>query len=207
MSVGITRRATLCGLAAFATMATGGCAVIRRDQIGDGRLQGRVVVEWYREDQFIYRRLGPDALSFLPSFASDPTDVIIPGDMFTDGGSVPRIFWGIPGLSPWGLAPAYIIHDWLFEVRRCRKPGWDKYTFEQSALILAEVGKALIDHGLIKHDMLDAIIWGVSTRYARDLWDTPRPCVSPPPRRSRALAAGPGSTVVDFRIPPRRAQR
>lgn len=206
MSKDITRRASLCGLASFATMAMGGCAVVRRDQIGEGILKGRVFVEWHSEDQFIYRRLGSESLSYLPSFASSPADVIVPMDMFTDGGSVPRIFWNIPGLSPWGLAPAYIIHDWLFEVRRCRKPGWDKYTFKQSALILAEVGKALIDHGLIRHDMLDAIVWGVSTRYASDLWDTPRPCVPPPPRRPRTLAAGPGSTVVDFRIPPRRSR-
>jgi hypothetical protein len=82
-------------------------------------------------------------------------------------------------------------------------------TFEQSALILAEVGKALIDHGLIKHDMLNEIVWAVSTRFARDLWDTPgdtESCKLPPPAPNRFLFSTGVSTrrVVDFTIPPRR---
>src|SRR5262249_41845045 len=57
-------------------------------------------------------------LSFRPSFMTTP---IVPEDMFTTGGSVPRVFCSIPGLSPWGLGPAYIIHDWLFFVHRCKR--------------------------------------------------------------------------------------
>jgi hypothetical protein len=95
--------------------------------------------------------------------------------MFTDGGSIPRFFWKHSGLSPWGFGPAYVIHDYIFAVHRC---GWDdpdvaSITFEQSAEVLAEVGKTLIDLHLIKHDALDAIVWGVRTQYARTLWDTP----------------------------------
>jgi hypothetical protein len=47
---------------------------------------------------------------------------IVPETMYTDGGSVPQILWGIPGLSPWALGPAYIIHDWIFlvhSIERC----------------------------------------------------------------------------------------
>ena len=76
--------------------------------IGEGILKGRILVEWYREDKFVYRKQASNVFSFQPSFMTQP---IIPEDMYTDGGSVPRIFWNIPGLSPWGLGPAYIIHD------------------------------------------------------------------------------------------------
>ena len=121
-------------------------------------------------------------------------------------GSVPQVFWGIPGLSPWGLGPAYIIHDWLFEVRRCGRnapPEVKAITFEQSALILAEVGQELIRAGLIRDDMLDAIVWGVRTRYARALWDrpgSPEECKSPALMKRAAFS---GRTVAKYTIPPR----
>src|SRR5688500_20163195 len=85
---------------------------------GDGVLKGRVVVQWASQDKFIYLK-GSNPLSFTPSFMKT---AIVPETMYTDGGSVPRIFWSIPGLSPWGLGPGYIIHDWMFLVHRCRRP-------------------------------------------------------------------------------------
>ncbi|MEA2877318.1 MAG: hypothetical protein QOF14_2514 [Hyphomicrobiales bacterium] len=203
----ITRRGSLRALAGLGVLPLSGCGTwISRGDIKDGVLAGHVVVEWYREDKFIYRKQAFNTFSFKPSFLKNP---IVPGDMYTDGGSVPRIFWNIPGLSPWALGPAYIIHDWIFEVHRCGRaapPEIKAITFEQSALILGEVGKALIDHGLIDHDLLDPILWAVSTRFARDLWDTPgKGCQIPPPAASRAfLAATTGRRVIDFVIPPRR---
>jgi hypothetical protein len=104
---------------------------------------------------FIYRRTGnKKPLAFQPSFMAASGKWIVPEDIFTDGGSIPRIFWSIPGLSPCGLGLAYVIHDYLFVVHRC---GWaappevTQITFEQSVEILAEVGKALIEHDLIGH--------------------------------------------------------
>jgi hypothetical protein len=196
-------------LAALGVSPLAACGTwITRDDVKEGVLKGRVVVEWDSEDRFIYRAQA-NPLSFRPSFMRQ---AIVPGDMFTDGGSVPRVLWGIPGLSPWALGPAYIIHDWIFTVHRCRRKAPAEVaaiTFEQSALILAEVGKALIDHGLIKHDMLNEIVWAVSTRFARDLWDTPgdtESCKLPPPAPNRFLFSTGVSTrrVVDFTIPPRR---
>jgi hypothetical protein len=181
------------------------CVTLDLGDIKDGILNGRVLVQWIKEDGFIYRKTN-DPLSFQPSFMSS---AIIPEDMYTDGGSVPRVFWSIPGLSPWGLGPAYIVHDWIFEVHRCGDRGTPEeraITFEQSAQILAEVGKSLIDAGLIAHDKLGAIVWAVQTHYARDLWDRPgnaQDCRRPPSMfvaRSRNA-----QTVVDFEIPsPRR---
>jgi Protein of unknown function (DUF1353) len=192
-------------LALVVLMILAGCAPwVPIDNLPSGELKGHVVVQWDHEDHFIYLKQS-NALSFRPSFMSIP---IVPENMYTDGGSVPRVFWSIPGLSPWGLGPAYIIHDWIFEVHRCHRPAppeVTQITFEQSALILAEVGKALIEAGLIQHDMLDEIVWGVRTRYARDLWDrpaTPDDCKIPPSVAARkALRLGVPSTVVDFTIP------
>jgi hypothetical protein len=137
---------------------------------------------------------------------------IVPETMYTDGGSIPRIFWSIPGLSPWALGPAYVIHDWLFLVHRCHRPAPPEVaaiTFEQSAQILAEVGKALVDAGLIKDNKLEEIVWAIRTKYARDIWDsppTPDECAVPvvTTKERARLGLAPARTVVDFVIPPPR---
>ena len=135
---------------------------------------------------------------------------IVAETMYTDGGTIPRIFWSIPGLSPWGLGPAYVIHDYLFLVHRCHRPAPPEVTaitFPQSAQILAEVGKALVDAGLIDHNKLEEIVWAIRTKYAQDIWDstpTPDECAMPVvslPARAR-LGLPPARTVVDFVIPP-----
>lgn len=175
---------------------------------GDGILKGRVVVQWAREDKFIYLKTS-NPLSFKPSFLNRP---IVPETMYTDGGSIPRIFWSIPGLSPWGLGPAYVIHDWLFEVHRCHRPAPPEVaaiTFEQSAQVLAEVGKSLVDAGLIDNNKLDEIVWAIRTRYARNIWDsppTPDECAIPvvAAKKRAKLGLAPARTVVDFVIPPPR---
>jgi hypothetical protein len=182
-----------------------GCASITIGDPEDIELTGRVFVEWQREDLFIYRRTDK-ALTFKPSFMDES---IVPGDMYTDGGSVPRVFWNIPGLSPWGLGPAYIIHDWIFEVHRCDRdaPAHVKnITFEQSAQILAEIGQSLVDAKLIDNNQLPAIVWAIRTRYARDIWDRPgteEECQRPPGRFKAAnlRARGEIVTVVDFEVP------
>jgi Protein of unknown function (DUF1353) len=207
MSLRLACRGGFRVLAAVVATVVAGCA--SWVTYGDGNLKGRVVVQWVREDKFIYLKQS-NPLSFQPSFMSIP---IVPENMYTDGGSVPRVFWGIPGLSPWGLGPAYIIHDWLFEVHRCHRaapPEVTQTTFEQSAQILAEVGKSLIEAGLIQHNMLEEIVWAVRTRYARDLWDSPPtaeeckiPVIVSARERLRLGMARP-QTVVDFVIPPQR---
>jgi hypothetical protein len=204
MAVEITRRSGLRGLIGLAAAPLGGCASwFPHEDVGTGELKGDVEVRWIAQDRFIYLKTG-NPLSFKASFMSVP---IVPDVMFTDGGSIPQVFWGIPGLSPWGLGPAYIIHDWIFEVHRCGRnapPEVKAITFEQSAIILAEVGKELIRVGLIRDDMLDAIVWGVRTRYARSLWGRPgTPDECKPPHLLRRAAVG-GQTVVKFTIPPRR---
>jgi hypothetical protein len=105
-----------------------------------------------------------------------------------------------------------VIHDWLFEVHRCHRPAPPEVaaiTFEQSAQILAEVGKSLIEAGLVQNNKLEDIVWAIRTKYARDIWDsTPAPeecaipVVSAKARAQHGLA--PARTVVDFAIPAQR---
>ena len=73
-------------------------------------------------------------------------------------------------------------------------------TFEQSALVLAQVGKALVEANLIDDNRLELIVWAVRTRYARHLWDTPgmdAECLDPKIIRRFSTDL----KVVDFRIP------
>jgi hypothetical protein len=179
---------------------------------GDGILKGRVLVQWDRQDEFIYIK-GSNPVSFRPSFFKGREN-IVPETMYTDGGSVPQIFWGIPGLSPWALGPAYIIHDWIFLVHRCNLPAPPEVkaiTFQQSAQILAEVGKALVDANLIRDNRLEEIVWAVRTKYAESLWEKPptvqecKPPVIVSANERKRLGLSQAQTVVDFVIPaPRR---
>ncbi|MFZ2101899.1 MAG: hypothetical protein WAU86_15175 [Oricola sp.] len=186
----------------IATFLLASCSSVSIPEPGDGEMSGRVFVEWDREDKFIYRKTDRP-VSFKPSFMSEP---IVPEDMYTDGGSVPRVFWNVPGLSPWALGPAYIMHDWIFEVHRCGRDAPEAVkaiTFEQSAQILAEVGKYLVDARLIDHDRLPEIVAAIRSRFARNVWDRPgteEEC-QPPPTAGLEEGARVFAPVVDFEIP------
>ncbi len=190
-------------MALLAILLLSACGVWIHDDIPAGDLKGVVTIEWDRQDNFIYRPDPRRALSFQPYAWRDTDKRITPTLMYTDGGSIPRFFWNVPGLSPWGFGPAYVIHDYIFAVHRC---GWPdpvvaQITFEDSAEILAEIGAALVRANLIRNDALNAIVWGVRTRYARDLWNTPgdpvRDCSIP--RLVKGLRT---VQVVHFEIPP-----
>ena len=197
------KRLGSCLAIVLVTLSLGACGIWIHNDIPDGDLGGTVSVDWIAEDLFVYRPSN-DPLWFQPSFLIKTNQRIQPTTVITDGGSIPRFFWNLPGLSPWALGPAYVIHDYIFTVHRC---GWhdpvaSQITFEQSALVLAEIGKALLDRKLVKHDALDAIVWGVRTQYARNLWDTPlgqKECERP---QTRALAKEEAIPVVRFKIPP-----
>ena len=111
------------------------------------------------------------------------------------------------GLSPWGLGPAYIIHDWLFEVHRCHRtapPEIAAMSFEDTARALGETAKALVEAGLIDHNLVEEVTWAVTTGIARDLWNcpvAPGECSIP-----LTVTRGGASTVVDFVIPPPRGR-
>jgi hypothetical protein len=200
------------GAVLLSTAALAACtSTIAYEDVRPGLFSGHVVVEWVQQDYFVYRQQRSRPFSFTPSFMRT---AIVPEDMYTDGGSVPQVFWNIPGLSPWALGPAYIIHDWLFAVHRCNRPAPPEVrqiNFEQSALILAEIAKGLAAEGLLRDNLIPQVVWAIQTRYARDLWDrpgTPEECREPAPlplaqARARRSALPGGRTVLDFTFPPR----
>jgi hypothetical protein len=163
-----------------------------------GTLSGKLIVQWAGENQFIYL---PDAADPLTFVSSDGRH-IVPARMYTDGGSVPPIFWSLPGLSPWGYGPAYIIHDWLFEQHHCRYPGWETVTFDDSARILGEVIDTLMNRGDAPRNPEARILieQGVRTGIARKLWDT-RVCKVPPAIARRAAPSGPVLLRLDLSRP------
>jgi hypothetical protein len=59
---------------------------------------------WTSEDLFVYRP-SSDPLWFKPSFLMNTNQRIQPAAVVTDGGSIPRFFWNIPGLRLGRLVP------------------------------------------------------------------------------------------------------
>ena len=164
--------AALCSGILFA-----GCSHITYEHTAKGSFEGSLDVRWIKPDRFIYIPSSDDPLRFT---TSDRT-VIKPARMYTDGGSIPRLFWGVPGYSPWGYAPAYIIHDWLFEAHHCALPDYKDVSFQDSARILAEGIKTLMENGVAPKDetTLWAIYEAVKTPIARSMWDKPGSCTLP----------------------------
>ncbi|CAK0778540.1 DUF1353 domain-containing protein [Gammaproteobacteria bacterium] len=146
-----------------------GCASHTYRDTGLGRFRGVVDVRWVKSDYF----------QFLPRFDEPfefirPNGTIIrPGSMLTDGGSIPRFLWGIKGYSPWGYAPAYIVHDWLFEAQHCGYEPDNKYTFSDSVTILAEGLKVIMETDPAARDyfVFDTVIAAVGTPIAHRLWN------------------------------------
>jgi len=99
-----------------------------------GTFVGSVDLRWLYEDTFLF--VPDDDLPFL--FVRPNGEVIRPGPMVTDGGSVPRAFWPFRGYSPWAFAPAYVLHDWMFQARHCGFHPPDTHTFDDSVAVFAE---------------------------------------------------------------------
>lgn len=177
------------------------CAQLTYQKTGKGQFAGDLDVRWSAPDCFIYI---PSTTNPLRLTTAD-NKVITPAAMVTDGGSVPRILWGIPGLSPWGYAPAYIVHDWLFEAHHQGLPEYSQITFERSAEVLAEGIKTLMEtHPDVAKDetILWAIYEAVRTPVARALWDkTPnreRTCGAS--MRTQSLGQPPGILLFKVRL-------
>jgi hypothetical protein len=103
-----------------------------------------------------------------------------PTHFVTDFGSIPRLFWNIRGLSPFGkLRRAYVIHDKLFLAPVVRSAGMAR------AIGLAEANAILIEAAEVlgANWLLRRIIWaGVATggrltwrRYRKAEQDAARP--------------------------------
>jgi hypothetical protein len=142
---------------------------IKTDEIKVGRFEGKLNLEWKAPNCFLYV---PDPKNPL-IFHRANGQKIQPKMMYTDGGSIPRLLWNTPNLSPWDFAPAYLIHDWLFEQHHCFPKQSQRFTFEDSALILSEAVKTLIETGCsaANKEIARLLYKSVSTSIAKDLWD------------------------------------
>ena len=154
-----------------------GCANVFYTKTPTGSFAGKLTVEWVAPNQFIYR---PDGHAPLVYTASDGRR-IQPELMYTDGGSIPRLFWSAPSLGPWDFAPGYIMHDWLFHQHHCRIGNWQSYDFPQSAQILAEGIKTQMEKaGTSEPSIVLAIYEAVRSPIAESLWND-SPCKAPTP--------------------------
>ena len=105
--------------------------------------------------------------------------------MFTDGGSVPRAFQVFKNYSPWGYAPAFIMHDWLFTMKYCDMPGYS--SLEEAADIMSEVVKTMmVKLGTVDTFALYTMDRAVRSPIARQVYESGK-CKQPTPGGLRAL--------------------
>lgn len=164
------------------TLSACSCAQTRYARTPAGNFSGKLIVEWVGHDAFVFR---PDAQRPF-TFTRHNGQVIQPGTMFTDGGSIPRPLWSIRAYSPWGFGPGYMIHDWLFTAHHLQIPPDPDYNFQDSANVLAECIKTLMEDvdtsKNIRRDpfALYSIYLAVSSPVAKHWWDK-HPSVLPAP--------------------------
>ncbi|MDZ4312881.1 MAG: hypothetical protein U1A24_20230 [Cypionkella sp.] len=198
---------------AFLTLTA--CGSVDYDDAPVGRLSGTVLVMWVGETEagegdgrFVYV---PSAtpLRFERTNPSATLKTIQPEMMYTDGGSIPALAQVFKGFSPWGYAPAYIVHDWLFVARKCvndnsanpDQAAVAQMPFGESATVAAEVIKTLIDTNTVApNDVAPQLIASaVAGPIAKSRWDARGACardkVTPAhvDMIRRALPAPPGA--------------
>jgi hypothetical protein len=175
---------------------------LKYEDVQQGRIVGKPGIVWESPDRFMLR---PDkARPFR--FVRHNGDVIVPQDMRTDCGSIPRVLWSYHGFSPWEYAPAYLIHDWLYESkRRGLRPGSrssgiyrangsvQPYTREEADEIMAEVIKTqMCDPSFTTKESawhLEKIHWAVH-RYGKAAWDGRPDPVHPETESGPSVTAG-----------------
>lgn len=169
------------------------------DQTKTGDLKGTLRVTWLNNDSFLYE---PDPGNPL-TFKRTDGNSITPGPMYTDGGSIPSALRALKGYSPWGYAPAFIIHDWLFVMKQCKLAGYESYDLESAATIMSEAMKTLMEkpqfggpNKLVHYSMYE----GVRSSTAKNYWDN-GPCNTPgalfdrtpKPATTRSMSRAPGA--------------
>ncbi len=201
-------------LVIFAFLAA--CGHVDYAKVERGDFKGSLFVMWVGEGgrsgdgKFVYVPNPRDPLRF--SGPSTGGREIRPEMMYTDGGSIPRIGQFFNGFSPWGYAPAYMVHDWVFVARHCNLDGTptrreaeiSEMTFHQSAVLIAEAIKTLADSGRVRrNDVAGHVISSaVDGPISRRLWNKRGACEAArvsEADRIAAEAAIPGSSQARLR--------
>ncbi len=147
----------------------GGAATYYKD-LKTGDLEGKLIVQWIDRDRFIFLPDEENPLTFTRSDGSS----ITPQQMYTDGGSIPRPLWVLRNYSPWGYAPAFIIHDWLFEMKHCQISGYEQYDYKIAADVMSEIIKTLMEdpqYGGKNELVLYSMYKAVNSEIAKGFWD------------------------------------
>ena len=145
-----------------ALLAVAGCTSLDYNSVPVGRFAGSALVVWVGpgdedtsgDGKFLYVPRTGDELEFFRDASADAStgnEVIRPGPFYTNGGSIPRFVHNIRGFNAWAFGPAYIIHDWLFVVRKCANDGDPdalnqpiaRMEFRETGLIMAETIKTV----------------------------------------------------------------
>lgn len=155
-----------------------GCAHLHYRHVEPGRFHGNLIIRWVAPDRFEFIQDPDQPFCFERSDGS----LIVPRSMYTDGGSTPRILWSIPEFSPWGYAPAFVIHDWLFLAHFCNDPIDGHYSLEESAWIMSEGMKTLMlthTNLPVRKDAMYSMYNAVRSPIARTRWEhTPCPLLN-----------------------------
>ncbi|MHA6263487.1 hypothetical protein ACXYMO_09805 [Arenibacterium sp. CAU 1754] len=152
------------------------CGVVNYDAAPEGDFAGSLLVMWVDDGndlgsgRFVFVPSRTRPLTFTRRASGGSITTIAPDMMYTDGGSIPRQAQLFSGFSPWGYAPAYMVHDWIFVARHCLNDGtptddmrkFEKMTFQESAEVIAEAIKTLTLSGRVKeHEIASHVISGI----------------------------------------------
>jgi hypothetical protein len=155
-------------LLALALLLLPGCSQIHYSRVETGQLKGKLLVQWVAPDEFIFVPHPTDPLTFKRANG----DAITPGRMYTDGGSIPRFLWVLRSYSPWGYAPAFIVHDWLFDSHHCGDSPFPNYTNSDAAMVMSEIMKTMMEEtGQPNAFVLYTMYEAVNSSIAQNLWD------------------------------------
>jgi len=205
-------------LALLLPLLLAACGWVDYDALPEGRIKGTVFVMWVGEGsstegagKFVYVPNPRDPLRLERGEGATPAE-IRPEMIYTDGGSIPKPGQMFKGFSPWGYAPAYMIHDWLFVARHCltdaatdpgiplseAKLAIKDMDFHESAEIIGEAIKALIASGQVAtNDVAPQVISGaVAGPISYNRWTVKGACAADQvtaAHRAQAEAAIPGA--------------
>ncbi len=191
------------------------CGTVDFDNLPAGEFTGTLHVIWVGEGRpnvgdglFVYVPDPHDPLRFVRRNPDATITEIVPEMIYTDGGSIPRPVTLFRGFSPWGYAPAYIVHDWLFVARHCLNDGdtgapyadYAAMEFHESAEIIAEAIKALVAQGRVAPNQVAprAISGAVAGPISFERWQAVGECDGhrvPPDIAERARLGTPGAAV------------
>ncbi|TLP59312.1 hypothetical protein FEE96_17065 [Parasedimentitalea maritima] len=152
-----------------------GCGSVDYDAAPVGEFTGSLFVMWIGEGddtgsgRFVYVPDQNNPLRFTRGGDPAGVKVIEPEIMYTDGGSIPKQAQLFKGFSPWGYAPAYMVHDWIYVARHCltdgkptaREETTKDMTFQDSADLTAEMIKTLIHSQKVsENDVASRVVSG-----------------------------------------------